>query len=412
MNLFKHQQDILDLNPPKYLLAHGTGTGKTRTAIALAEKNCKMFLVICPKSLKENWHREILKWSSKQNGQYMVVSKEEFKKRKGDISNIFDGVILDEAHYFANSKSQLYKDFEKFIKLNEIKFIWGLTATPYLSSAWNIFNLAKLLGHTWNYMKFKHEFFYDVQMGRRTVPVQRPGIEKEMAILVNRIGNTVTLDDIAEVPEQTFETEYITLTEDQEKAIKDLTDITFITRFTKQHQIENGALKGDGYIEDTLYSNLKFNRIKEICEENPKVAIFCRYNLQIESLRKFLEDEILNRTVYIINGKVKEKDPVVQAIEADASAIVIINASCSEGYQLPSIGVIVYASLSFSLKDSIQSRGRFLRGDRMKKNLYIYLVSGEVDEAVYATIMNKHDFHMAIFAREKRNVAQYGNIKG
>ncbi len=83
------------------------------------------------------------------------------------------------------------------------------------------------------------------------------------------------------------------------------------------------------------------------------------------------------------------------------TCVVLINASCSEGYELPSIGLIVYASLSFSLKDYIQSQGRFLRINRLKKNVYIHLVSGEIDVAVMDAIMKKQDFHIEIYAKEK-----------
>jgi len=80
--------------------------------------------------------------------------------------------------------------------------------------------------------------------------------------------------------------------------------------------------------------------------------------------------------------------------------VVIINAQCSEGYQLPSIDTVIFASLSFSLKDYTQAIGRFLRYDAIKKNVYIHLVNiGTVDEAGYESIMKKEDFDIAIYAK-------------
>jgi len=91
---------------------------------------------------------------------------------------------------------------------------------------------------------------------------------------------------------------------------------------------------------------------------------------------------------------------VVQDIGTVDEAIVLINASCSEGYELPSIGVILFASLSFSYKDYKQMLGRFLRINALKKNVYIHLISEGVDTEVYKSIMNKQDFDIAIYSKQ------------
>ena len=129
------------------------------------------------------------------------------------------------------------------------------------------------------------------------------------------------------------------------------------------------------------------------------MAIFCRYNLQIDSIKKTLET-IKDKKIFVIRGDVKNRDEVVQQVEAADDCVVLINASCSEGYELPSIGVILYASLSFSYKDYHQSKGRFLRINKLKKNVYIHLISGEIDEAVYASMMKKQDFSIEIYTHD------------
>ena len=80
INLYNHQKRIIEFNPKRWLLCHGTGTGKTRTAIELVNKNNVSFLIICPKTLKENWKREIEKWL-KIKTDWQVVTKEEFNTK-------------------------------------------------------------------------------------------------------------------------------------------------------------------------------------------------------------------------------------------------------------------------------------------------------------------------------------------
>lgn len=398
MDLYKHQEDLIRLNPPRWLLAWGTGTAKSRTAIELAKKNVTSCLIICPKALKENWHRETIKWGKGRAITWRIVSKEEFKKLWNELPG-YEGVILDEFHYFGNSASQLSKDLSSYIKKNKVVYRWGLTATPYLSTPWNIHALSTHLGHKWNWMAFKRKFFYEVQMGRRLVPMPRPGMEGEIAKLVGEIGNTVKLEDVADLPEQSFETKFLSLTKTQEKEIKGIDEINPIVKFTRQHMLENGAVNSNEYEDSRMIEdNSKIEVIEEICREHKKVAIFCRYNVQIDLYEKQLRK--IGRPIFVIRGDTANRDAVVRESESSDGSIVLINSACSEGYELPSVGIIVFASLSFSLKDYIQSIGRFSRINRLKKNHYIHLVSGEVDEAVYKAIMRKEDFHLEIFANQ------------
>lgn len=391
-DLYNHQRQFLLRNPNKHLLSWEPGTGKSRTAIEWA-KTRGMTLVICPKALKRNWQRELDKWGSEA----VIYSKEEFRK-VWDVLPKYNTIVIDEAHYFFSTKSQMSKSLLSYIKRWKSENILLLTASPYLSSPWSIFVAAKILGYNWNYGSFKSRFFNDVRMGSRWVPIVKKGIEEEIGALVKGIGSTVRLDECIDVPTQSYETEFFVLTKEQKKAIDNIEEINHIVRFTKAHQIEQGTLKGDGYTEDRFYPSDKTERIVEICEENPKVAIFCRYNLQIDHSAEVLKD--LGKPVFIIRGDVKDRDEVIQEAEKEPEAIILIQAACSEGYQLPSFGVIIFASLDFSLKNFIQAQGRFLRIDKPKKNLFIHLVvEGEIDEDVYNCIMKKMDFNIAIYKR-------------
>ena len=109
------------------------------------------------------------------------------------------------------------------------------------------------------------------------------------------------------------------------------------------------------------------------------------------------------KKVFLINGDEKDKDAVALEAEASDECVCLINAACSEGYELPSIGFIVFASFSFSYKDYKQAIGRFLRGNKLKKNVYLPLVNeGTIDHAVYQSILNKQDFDIAIYSRSQK----------
>lgn len=401
IKLFNHQQRILERKPKRCLLAWGTGTGKTITSIHLALQNGRDFLVICPKALKEKWNREIQ--SVTQNSVYLILTKEEFKKQAPKL-HAFTTVIVDEAHYFSGMKSQLSKSLISYLREKEIDYIYLLTATPFMSTPWNIYRLAQILGYDWSYISFLSKFFSQVRMGGRIVPVVRPHMEEEIAKLVHRIGDVVNLDECADVPDQIFEIEYFKTNKKQieEMEAVALKETNPVVKYTKFHQIENGSLKGDEYNADKIIEADKHQRIFELVKENPKLAVFCRYNLQIDALEALLKAQ--NKKVFIIRGDVQNRDEVVTEAENCPNCVILINAACSEGYELPSFGVIVFASLSFSYKDYKQAQGRFLRINRLKKNVYIHLLNEDsVDEGVYKSISKKEDFDIAIYAKKRHS---------
>lgn len=412
MELYAHQKELLELNPAKCGIFFGMGAGKTAVAIKLADKNAFRAVVVVPKSLKEQWRGEIAMWRSKC--EFIVYTKEEFKKKIDKIPQT-NCLICDEVHIAgANWKSQLHGAIAYYLKKNNVQFVYLLTGTPYTSTCWSIYSIGKLLGRDWKWYDWKKRFFYDVKMGGRYIPVQRKGIEEEIAEITNKIGFTKRLDELIDVPEQTFLTEYFDLNKEQKKMINSLTDVLPIVRFTKIHQIEQGCLKSDGYSDDWVTDCEKTNRIIELCEYNPKIAIAARYNLQLEHYKNVLSKKFPERTIYIINGETENKSEIVDKINDSNDAILLINAMCSVGFNLYSVPLLVFASLDFSYTNFVQLAGRLLRINHPKKNVYITLITNgkSIDKEVARCVEDKKDFNIAIYDREtiSDKVFQMGKI--
>lgn len=402
MKLYNHQKEILDLNPAKYLLSWDTGVGKTLVGIKWGNQ-FESVLIICPKHLVKQWGREVKKF---ENGttEFIIISKEQFRINWEKLPKC-DAIIGDEAHYFAGMKSAISKNLIKYIKKHSVDFIWLLTATPYMSTPWNIYRLAQILGYKWNYWEFSNRFFIHVRMGNRMIPQVRKDIEDEIAELVNRIGNTVDIYKEFDVPAQNFlEPEFFSLNKDQTKMIDSIKveEINPAARYGYIHQVENGSLKArDDFSKNEFFDADKHRRLEELMDEHKKIAIVAKYVLQQEMIKELGEKK--GKKVFLINGTVKDKDEVTLDVEASEECVVVISAGCSEGYELPSIGFIVFASFSFSYKDYKQIIGRFLRGNKLKKNTYLPLVNeGTVDHASYMSVLKKQDFDIAIYARSQK----------
>ena len=210
----------------------------------------------------------------------------------------------------------------------------------------------------------------------------------------------VDIRDCLEVPLQNhLDPEYFALTKEQEKAIKDSYDPVPIVRFTRQHEIENGILIGNEFKQSQTYETDKIERIKTLCEENKKVAIVCRYNAQIDSLASGLRLHF--RKVFIIRGDVTNRDAVCLEAEESEEAIVIIQADCGIGFQLPSFELCVFASMSYSYTAWVQMSGRFLRMDKPSRTTFMYLLTeGEsIDQAVYDAVQRKEDFSIELYKK-------------
>lgn len=411
--LYEHQKKFLEKNPDKSALVWSCGTGKTRAALEWANKDPYpssfekpgFALVICPKALKANWRREMQKYIPWECG--MVMTKEEFRRDHQKIG-YHGSIIVDEVHngfLTPNFKSQMSKALRNYIKKHNVPRVLLLSATVYTSSPWNIFNLAVLTGHDWNWKSFDYTFFDRIWMGRRQVPVPKKGIEKRLAEAVKKIADVVDIKDVIDVPLQNhLEPEYFSLSNEQKAAIKEAYDPLPIVRFTAQHTIEQGIVIGNEFKESQSFHCDKNDRIIDLCKENKKVAIVCRYNFQIAVLLDLLEKEGLR--VAVISGKAKaqDRDYTTRIAEETESIVVIIQADCGIGFELPSFEVCIYASMSYSYTSWEQMNGRFLRMNKPSRTTFIYLLTegGSIDQAVYDAIQRKEDFAIELFKRWKK----------
>lgn len=399
MQLYKHQKRFLSDNPSKSSLVWSCGTGKSRTACEWSRLHLTPVLIICPKALVSNWKRECEKWNVQEPS---IITKEEFRKYFKKIP-AFSQVIVDEVHngfLTPGFKSQMSKSLRWYLKEHKVPRVLLLSATVYTSSPWNIYNLAWLTGHEWNWQKFKFEFFDDVWMGNRQIPVVKKGSEKKLAELTKQIASVVDIHDCMDVPEQLHcEPEYFALTKEQEKAIKENYDPTPIVRYTQQHEIENGILLGNEFKESQTFKYDKMDRIKELVAENKKVAIVCRYHNQIDELWDGLAD--CEKQVYVISGKIANRDAICLSAEKLDECIVIIQADCGIGFQLPSFELCIYVSQSYSYTSWEQMNGRFLRMDKPSRTTFMYLLTdaNSVDKSVYKCIRKKEDFKIELYGK-------------
>jgi len=406
LKLWKHQEKIIEEAPLKTFLFWACGLGKSLAAIRLSENyGLDKTLIICPKKIKEDWNDKVKELAIVPSN-YDIYTKEEFKKYSTSLCR-YDKLILDEVHYFSLYKSQLTKSLLVYIKKHNPKQIYGMTATPFLSTSWNIFTYGLLIGRPWRWVDWNRKFFMRIQMGIRMIPIEKKKIGPHkitdyLAAIVNRIGDTVKLEDCFDIPEQQYRIENFDLTQSQQKAIGELNDIEDIVYWNKCHQISGGTLKGDEYTESMEFNCNKFTRAIEYIKNNNKTVIVCRYTMEIDMFKRyFSKNHIENYEEAYITGATKDSYNDVKRVEASEKAVVFVNAACSEGYELPSFPLMIFYSNDFSLKNRTQIMGRIQRANNLKKNVYIDLINNNsIDVDVKNSLDRKEDFDIAIYKRK------------
>lgn len=409
--LYTHQKNILAENKLWHGHFTGTGSAKTRTCLELAEGDT---LIICPKQQKldQTWEKNAEKFGINKN--LTVMSKEEFRRDWQTVPQ-YTTVIVDECHTILgvlpetrqrNRKeipktSQLFEAALCYLQKYPPKRLYLASATPS-SKPMNVWAVAKLLGHNWDFYQFRSAFYFPTLMGRRQIWLPRRDSDtlNRLATAVQKLGYTGGLNDFADVPEQTHKEVYIDLTEPQKKALKQILEDEAdpLVRRARQRTIENGVLYGKKIEkisdsedimknETTLFPSGKIGYILERAGEFSKILIFANYTAQVHEIARVLTDE--GYKVLTLTGSTKDRGSVVSTAESLDKCIVIAQSSISAGYELPSFPCVIFASKSFQFVHYEQALGRVLRINRLKKNLYIHLIVKDGAD---------HDCHKAIMA--------------
>ncbi len=409
MILYEHQKEMIARNPSKVGLAFGCGMGKTRTTLWLVKDKGRV-LVTAPKTtiLNKTWERE--KESIGIDVPLMVTSKERFKKGapKADV------LVLDEAHCFLGvtaatryrnkveipRASQLFEETLKWVKTHQPKHIYMCSATP-MPQPMAVWAAAQLFGEDWDYFAFRRRFYQFVpNIGRGVwLPKKDKQSENELRALATRFWNFKRMEDAFDVPKQVFKTVEVGMSAAQVKSMREL-PMLFpdpLVRIGKALQVEQGHFEGEELDE------YKTSEVEELAVEFPKLLVFARYTHQIDRMAKKLKKAFPNKDILILDGRTKDRRELLRLAEVPSNeTIVIAQSQVSSSYELPSFRCTVFASLSYSFVDHEQALGRTQRANRISKNVYVYLLAGDVDKAVLDAVQHKRDFSELLYTQHEQ----------
>lgn len=414
--LLPHQLKILQTIKNKFGIWARPRTGKTPLAIRLATSKVKSCLIIIPNHIKEQWEREIKTWND-TDCKFYLYTKERFRidsidhvVNKGRRKTLIysdkvpkcEMVCVDECHRQAsNYSNKFFKTLDNYIQRHNIEYVYLLSGTPWNKNPWSVYSYGKLMGQKWDWFAWQREFFIPIRMGMRVFYKPNTAKFPKLIEILKSIGVTIRLEDVAEIAEDTEELEFLDLNAEQKKCIKNICDTTPVARYIKYSQLEQGVLKSTGYDDGLSFNCDKDNRIAELIEDEDKLIIVCHFLDQIEKYEQLAQKA--NRRFYTIRGGQKETaSEIAKRADADENCIVFIQADCSDGYDLKSFKVMVFASMSYSFISWDQMTQRMKSMQKKEPCEYIYLLSrgATVDNAIYKSVKAGQDFSDKVFNNE------------
>lgn len=372
MKPLTHQEKFVQGYDGKRLIIWEGGCGKTIAGcLWLRDGRDADALVICPKKVVKKWQKALSDWGTKAT----VLSKENFKKQE---YKSWSGVVVDEADEFASplftkGRSKLTECLYNLVRLFRPQVLL-LTATPIRSNPWNLHTLLTFIGKYVDWKVWREQFF---KLERRPyLPrpawLPRANWRKLMRPLLEEHGDIVLLKDcVKDVPavyEERVATPY------KEKFVPEEWEGS--KAFHAEHKHEQKE---------------KLEHILEIGKEYRKVLVVVYYQEQIGELEKSLKK---HRETFSIHGKVsteKQEDIIAQAQESD-ECFFIVQAGMGAGFDGDSFSCVVFASMSYAVRDFVQMKFRVRRIHNLHPVAFYYLIGGRCDESVLDNVQKGFDF--------------------
>lgn len=415
------------------LIADEMGLGKTIQAIGIinADPSIKTGIVICPKSLKLNWKRELEKWMVRPmtigiaNGTFpntdiVIVNYEGLIRLKDLDAREWDICIVDEAHYIKNSKAQRSKAVKSIRARRRVR----LTGTPIVNRPVELYNLIEDLGGSWGsffsfakrYAGASHNGFgWDFSGATNLDELQRRLRE---TIMVRRLKADVLTElprkirQVIEVEAETAEAKRAIQFEQahEERSEERLADLRAVVELSKADSEEayKAAVQRLQEAASVEFTEMARLRHETALAKVPSVVAHIQNALEDDSERKViiaahhhdvidaLAMGLINYGVVILTGEHKEADrqAAVDKFQNDPRVRIFIGSitAAGVGITLTASSHVVFAELDWVPGNITQMEDRAHRIGQTETVLVQHIVlSGSLDARMAHILVNKQN---------------------
>lgn len=427
-----------------YGLFFEMGCGKSLTAIAIiGSLPVKRVLIVAPSSVCAVWPRELADYASfeydvlyptgtvkkraeairefaeiapKTYGKQIVVINYEAAWRMEDVLRRYypEMIICDESQKIKSPTAKASKCMHKLGDMAMYKLC--LTGTPIQNKPLDFWSQYKFLdpkvfGNSFYAFRARYAVMGGMYVNGK--PVQVVGYRNlgELTEKAYRCAMRVRKADCLDLPEKTFETRYVELSEQEAKLYRQMKreSIAFIgeqavtaqivlTRLLILQRLTGGFMKPDECAQSVQIGHSKLDALREIVEDcvdaEQKLVVFVRFTDEFNAVRQMLDEM---RLVYsCISGATSQKNRgyEVDRFQGDPQCKVFVGQieAAGTGITLTAASVAVFYSPTWNYATYMQAQDRIHRIGQKDECHYINLIApGTVDEDVMKALTAKRN---------------------
>lgn len=435
---FPHQEEairFIDTNRDVAIFDE-QGLGKTKIVIdsisnEIKVNNLNSALIICKKSLMNNWKEEIefhshltsiiIQESKIKRGNlftfpvhFMIISYETARNEMRTLKQLLSikkmAIVLDESHKIKNLQSKITQALHELAPLAKQRII--LSGTPVANKPddlWAQFyflDMGDLLGECFQDFKQKYKFdstkeinanqmslFEQLKEEINQKSIRR--LKKDALELPNKIYKNISVQlnfQQRDLYDQLKNELLVEITNLDDKQVIDEAD-NILKQLLRLTQIaSNPRLINKKYTEESAKYLVLDNEIEKIDSKGEKVIIWTSFVYNII----LLKNRYKKFGAVTLYGKmsVDERNVAVQKFKHDHDCKILIAnpAAAREGLTLTVANNAIYLDRNFNLVDYLQSQDRIHRISQNKKcNIVLLIGKNTIDEYIDEVLFKKQN---------------------
>lgn len=415
--LYSHQVDVLGklYKHNKCAMFLEMGTGKTITGAIKAASYHIPILIVCPKSVIQQWFDCFADWLPDWQ-RYDLTKKKRLEQFISDDNNLRIGVInyescwrrpelqkvksltlvLDESQAIANNTSKQTKGIMKL----DYKNVILLSGTPASNARYDkLYTQLKLLGLNMNKQSYEDRYcnFFEMEKAGikfRVLSKTRPYKNvDELKQVMKELGCVfMKTEEVIDLPQQRF----IDVMVKKSKYYKAFEKDGYVDCGEVEY-ISNGPAQDMLYFRQLCNSSEKLDMLKTLLEStNDRVIIFYNFDIELKLLQQLVSK--LKRPISYINGHEKDLNCYN---DFEDSVTLVQYQSGSAGVNLQLANKMIYYSPPIKSDFFEQSKKRIHRIGQESKCTYWKLVtSNSIEQKIYNTLDLKRDYTDELFRRD------------
>ncbi len=392
-SLYRYQAEdverLLADEDRNYMILSEMGTGKTPEIISVAEMGgYKNVLILCPKSLRREWERQIIQWTGeapivcnrgsgrrldpyfevlqgkRQASKYFILNYETFRLEKHvNLLQMmpFDLIVMDEVHNLRNAETKTTRGIINFLAERKSSRVIVLSGSPIVNTPLDLYTILMILRPEAHSIKTRFEFLerythWAPNRGRPKVYGMKAHMREDLQRYIDPMTIKRTKEEVLpDLPNKYKKVVTLEMEEDQEEVYRKLAKQIAIELESGESIHSPGVLGTlirlrqanlDPRILGLKASSTKTEYLMELVEDGPeKLVIFSTFAQYVNLLVNDLNERGIKNVFITGDVQVDKRADLVKQFQEDPDCRVILGTikTMGEGLTLTAASDVVLA---------------------------------------------------------------------